>query len=65
MNTVIENKTVFSQGNGTILTEDNQSSIKWDSYDANLVKGGIIILLIEIVKRIVKETGIETNITEL
>jgi hypothetical protein len=40
VNTVIENKTVFGQGNGTILTEDNQSSIKWNSYDANLVKGG-------------------------
>ena len=40
LNTVIENKTVFGQGNGTILTEDNQSSIKWNSYDANLVKGG-------------------------
>jgi hypothetical protein len=40
LNTVIENKTVFGQGNGTIYTEDNQSSIKWNSYDANLVKGG-------------------------
>ena len=40
LNTVIENKIVFGQGNGTILTEDNQSSIKWSSYDANLVKGG-------------------------
>ena len=40
LNTVIENKIVFGQGNGTILTEDNQSSIKWNSYDANLVKGG-------------------------
>lgn len=42
LNTVIENKTVFGQGNGTILTEDNQSSIKWNSYDANLVKGGYL-----------------------
>lgn len=40
VNTVIENKTVFGQGKGTILTEDNQSSIDWNSYDANLVKGG-------------------------
>jgi hypothetical protein len=40
LNTVIENKTVFGQGNGTISTEDSQSSIKWNSYDANLVKGG-------------------------
>lgn len=40
LNTVIENKTVFGQGNGTIYTQDNQSSIKWNSYDANLVKGG-------------------------
>ena len=37
---VLENKTVFGQGKGTISTEDNQSSIKWSSYDANLVKGG-------------------------
>ena len=34
LNTVIENKTVFGQGKGTISTEDNQSSIKWSSYDA-------------------------------
>ncbi len=40
VNTVIENKTVFGQGKGTISTEDNQSSIDWNSYDANLVKGG-------------------------
>jgi hypothetical protein len=40
LNTVIENKTVFGQGKGTISTEDNQSSIDWKSYDANLVKGG-------------------------
>ena len=38
LNTVIENKTVFGQGNGTISTEDGQSSIDWKSYDANLVK---------------------------
>lgn len=38
LNTVIENKTVFGQGNGTISTEDGQSSIDWISYDANLVK---------------------------
>jgi len=42
LNTVIENKTVFGQGNGTISSEDNQSSIKWSSYDANLVKGGYL-----------------------
>ena len=42
LNTVIENKTIFGQGNGTISTEDNQSSIKWSSYDANLVKGGYL-----------------------
>lgn len=40
VNTVIKNKTVFGQGKGTISTEDNQSSIDWNSYDANLVKGG-------------------------
>jgi len=40
VNTVIENKTIFGQGKGTISTEDNQSSINWNSYDANLVKGG-------------------------
>jgi hypothetical protein len=40
LNTVIENKTVFGQGRGTISTEDGQSSIDWNSYDANLVKGG-------------------------
>jgi hypothetical protein len=40
VNIVIENKTVFGQGKGTISTEDNQSSIDWNSYDANLVKGG-------------------------
>jgi hypothetical protein len=40
LNTIIENKTIFGQGNGTISTEDNQSLIKWNSYDANLVKGG-------------------------
>ena len=40
VNTVIENKTVFGQGKGTISTEDNQYSIDWNSYDANLVKGG-------------------------
>jgi hypothetical protein len=40
VNTVIENKTVFGQGKGTISTEDNQSSLDWNSYDANLVKGG-------------------------
>lgn len=40
LNTIIENKIVFGQGNGTIITKDNQSSIKWNSYDTNLVKGG-------------------------
>ena len=40
LNTIIENKIVFGQGNGTIITEDNQSSINWKSYDANLLKGG-------------------------
>lgn len=40
LNTVVENKIVFGQGNGTILTEDGQSLINWNSYDANLVKGG-------------------------
>jgi hypothetical protein len=40
LNTIIENKIVFGQGNGTIITEDNQSSIDWKSYDANLLKGG-------------------------
>ncbi len=40
LNTVIENKTVFGQGKGTISTEDGQSSVDWNSYDANLVKGG-------------------------
>jgi hypothetical protein len=40
LNTIIENKTIFGQGKGTIITENNQSSIKWNSYDANLVKGG-------------------------
>jgi hypothetical protein len=40
LNTVVENKIVFAQGNGTILTEDGQSLINWNSYDANLVKGG-------------------------
>jgi hypothetical protein len=40
VNTVIENKTVFGQGKGIISTEDNQSSIGWQSYDANLLKGG-------------------------
>jgi hypothetical protein len=40
LNTVIENKIVFGQGNGTISTEDGRSSIDWNSYDANLVKGG-------------------------
>lgn len=40
VNTVIENKTVFGQGKGVITTEDNQSSIAWQSYDANLLKGG-------------------------
>jgi hypothetical protein len=40
VNIVIENKTVFGQGKGTISTEDNQSSIDWNSYDAHLVKGG-------------------------
>ena len=40
LNTIIENKIVFGQGNGTITTEDNQSSIDWNSYDANLVTGG-------------------------
>jgi hypothetical protein len=42
LNTIIENKIVFGQGNGTIITEDNQSSINWNSYDANLVKGGYL-----------------------
>ncbi|MGD1838258.1 MAG: hypothetical protein ACPKPY_09425 [Nitrososphaeraceae archaeon] len=40
VNTIIENKTVFGQGKGIIYTEDNQSSIGWQSYDANLLKGG-------------------------
>ena len=40
LNTVIENKTVFGQGNGTISTEDGRSSIDWNSYDTNLLKGG-------------------------
>lgn len=40
VNTVIENKTVFGQEKGTISTDDGQSSIDWNSYDANLVKGG-------------------------
>ena len=40
LNTIIENKIVFGQGNGTIITADNQSSIDWKSYDANLLKGG-------------------------
>ena len=40
LNTIIENKIVFGQGNGTISTEDNQSSIDWNSYDTNLLKGG-------------------------
>lgn len=40
LNTIIEDKIVFGQGNGTIITEDNQSSIGWNSYDANLLKGG-------------------------
>lgn len=40
LNTIIENKTIFGQGTGTIITEDNQSSIDWNSYDVNLVKGG-------------------------
>ena len=39
LNTIIENNS-FGQGNGTISTEDNQSSIDWNSYDANLLKGG-------------------------
>ncbi|MCJ7636993.1 MAG: hypothetical protein MUO21_05840 [Nitrososphaeraceae archaeon] len=39
MNTVLENKIVFGQGNGTISTEDGQS-IRWKSSDANLLKGG-------------------------
>ena len=42
INTVVENKTVFGQGNGTISAENNQSSIEWNSYDANLVKGGYL-----------------------
>ena len=45
LNTVIENKIVFGQGNGTIITEDNQSSIDWKSYDANLK---VDILAIEV-----------------
>jgi len=40
LNTVIENKTVFGQGNGTISREDGRSSIDWNSYDTNLLKGG-------------------------
>jgi hypothetical protein len=39
LNTVLENKTVFGQGNGTISTEDGQS-INWKSFDVNLLKGG-------------------------
>ena len=38
LNTVLENKTVFGQGNGTISTEDGQS-ISWKSFDANLLQG--------------------------
>jgi hypothetical protein len=38
VNTVLENKIVFGQGNGTISTEDGQS-ISWKSFDANLLKG--------------------------
>ena len=30
LNTVVENKIVFGQGNGTILTEDGQSLINWN-----------------------------------
>ena len=39
LNTVLENKIVFGQGNGTISTEDGQS-INWKSFDVNLLKGG-------------------------
>ena len=39
LNTILEHKIVFGQGNGTISTEDGQS-ISWKSFDANLLKGG-------------------------
>ena len=39
LNTILENKTVFGQGNGTISTEDGQF-INWKSFDVNLLKGG-------------------------
>lgn len=38
VNTVLENKIVFGQGNGTISTEDGQS-IMWKSFGASLLKG--------------------------
>ena len=41
MNTILENKIVFGQGNGTISTEDGQS-ISWKSFDANPGYRGII-----------------------
>ena len=37
VNTVLENKIVFGQGNGTISTEDDHS-ISWKSFDADLLK---------------------------
>ena len=43
MNTVLENKIVFGQGNGTISTEDGQS-IRWKSSDANYLKVDILVI---------------------
>jgi hypothetical protein len=34
LNTILENKIVFGQGNGTIFTENGQS-INWNSFDVN------------------------------
>lgn len=44
LNPVIENKTVFGQGNGTISTEDGRSSIDWNFYNTNLLKGDILAI---------------------
>ncbi len=38
LNTILENKIVFGQGNGTIFTENGQS-INRKSFDVNLLKG--------------------------
>jgi hypothetical protein len=43
LNTFLENKTVFGQGNGTISTEDGQSN-NWKSFDVNLLKGGYLVI---------------------